>query len=151
MSTTQDERVNALKRIPLLANLPHGDLVAISERVVERKLEPGTVLIQEGTSGSSIFLISFGTCEVRRKIPGGTARLAVLQAGDFFGELSVLDPSPRTATVTAGDDCVVVELSGYDFTTALRSNRAMADHVIKVLASRLRQLEDEFAPRLRSS
>ena len=45
---------------------------------------------------------------------------------------------------------VVLELSGYDFRAALQSNRAMADHVIKVLASRLRQLEDEFAPRIRS-
>jgi CRP-like cAMP-binding protein len=77
--------------------------------------------------------------------------LAVLEAGDFFGELSVIDPAPRTATVTAYEACVVLELGGYDFRAALQSNRAMADHVIRVLASRLRTLEDEFAPRIRGA
>lgn len=145
-----DERVNALKRIPLLANLPHGDLVAMSARVSERTFEPGAELIREGTAGSSIFLIASGKCEVRRKTPGGTLRLAVLETGDFFGELSVLDPHPRSATVTAYEPCVVLELGGYDFREALQSNRAVADHVIRVLAARLRNVEDEFAPRIRS-
>jgi CRP/FNR family transcriptional regulator len=150
MPGANDERIQALQRIPLLANLPHGDLAAIGERMLERKLPPGAELIREGTSGSSIFLISRGTCEVRRKTPSGTVRLATLSPGDFFGELSVIDPAPRTATVTAMEDCVVLELSGYDFRAALQANRAMADHLIKVLATRLRQLEDEFAPRIRA-
>jgi len=150
MPVATEERVNALQSIPLLANLPHGDLVSMAGRVTERVFEPGAELIKEGTSGSSIFLISAGRCEVRRKSPGGNVRLAMLEVGDFFGELSVLDPAPRSATVIAYEGTVVLELSGYDFRSALQSNRAMADHVIKVLATRLRQVEDEFAPRLRA-
>jgi len=151
MAKSSEERVNALMRIPLLANLPHADLVAMAERVVERSFQPGGQLIAEGTSGSSIFLIVSGKCEVRRKTGGASVRLALLESGDFFGELSVLDPAPRTATVTAYDEVVVLELGGYDFRAALGGNRAMADHVIKVLATRLRALDDEFAPRIRPS
>src|SRR5579859_7421340 len=110
MSTSTAERVTALKAIPLLANLPHGDLVAMADRVEEHAFEPGAELIREGTSGASIFLIVSGRCEVRRKTGSTTVRLAMLEAGDFFGELSLLDPAPRTATVTAYEECVVVEL-----------------------------------------
>ena len=149
MPKASEERIQALKRIPLLANLPHADVVAMAERVTERKFDPGAQLIVEGTSGSSIFLIVSGKCEVRRKAGGGSARLALLEPGDFFGELSVIDPAPRTATVTAYEEVQVFELGGYEFRNALQGNRAMADHVIKVLVARLRNLEDEFAPKMR--
>jgi CRP-like cAMP-binding protein len=150
MPMSDDARLHALQRIPLLANLPHGELARMSQRAVERTFETGAELSREGTAGSSIFLIESGKCEVRRKTPSGTIRLAILEAGDFFGELSVLDPAPRSATVTAYEKCTVLELNGYDFRGALESNRAMADHVIRVLAARLRQVEDEFAPRFRA-
>ena len=150
MVTDAANRIQALQRIPLLAGLPYGDLEDMAARIEEQQFVRGSELIKEGTSGSSVFLLVSGRCEVRRKTPSGTVRLALLEPGDFFGELSILTPLPRTATVTAFDDVEAMVLTGFQFQTALRSNRAMADHLIKVLATRLRNLEDEFINRLRT-
>jgi CRP-like cAMP-binding protein len=137
--------VTALKSIPLLAGLPHGDLERLAKKVREERPGRGTELIKEGTSGSSVYLIVEGQCEVRRA--GG--RIALLGPGEFFGELSIIQPAPRTATVSVYEDARVLVLEGYDFRAALTSNTAMAHQLIRVLAERLRQLTDDFSPRVR--
>lgn len=139
------DRVTALKSIPLLAGLPHGDLERLAKKVREDKLPPGVELIKEGTSGSSVFFIVQGKCEVRRN--GG--RIALLGPGEFFGELSILQPAPRTATVSVYEAATLLVLEGRDFRSALTTNTAMAHHLIKVLADRLRQFVDDFSPRVR--
>lgn len=139
------DRVNALKTIPLLAGLPHSDLEQLSKKVLEVRHNKGSEIIKEGTAGSSVFLIVHGLCEVRR----GSNRIRELGAGEFFGEISILDPAPRTATVRAMEDSVLLVLEGYDFRTALKSSMQMSQRLIVVLAERLRHMTDEFAPRAR--
>lgn len=139
------DRVNALKTIPLIAGLPHGDVENLAKKVTEVQHQTGFEIIKEGTSGSSVFLIVSGACEVRR----GTNRIRELKAGDFFGELSILDPAPRTATVRATEASVLLVLEGYDFRNALKSNMQMSQRLIVALAERLRHMTDEFAPRAR--
>jgi CRP-like cAMP-binding protein len=137
--------VTALKSIPLLAGLPHGDLERLAKKARVERHGPGAELIKEGTSGSSVFFIVAGQCEVRRA--GG--RIALLGRGQFFGELSILDPAPRTATVSVYEASTLLVLEGYDFRAALTTNTAMAHHLIRVLAERLRAFTDDYAPRVR--
>jgi CRP-like cAMP-binding protein len=139
------DRVNALKTIPLLAGLPHSDLEQLAKKVNEVRHSKGTEIIKEGTSGSSVFLIVDGLCEVRR----GNNRIRELGKGEFFGEISILDPAPRTATVRAVENSVLLVLEGYDFRTALKSSREMSQRLIVALAERLRHMTDEFAPRVK--
>jgi CRP-like cAMP-binding protein len=139
------DRVNALKTIPLLAGLPHSDLEQLAKKVNEVRHSKGTEIIKEGTSGSSVFLIIDGLCEVRRS----NNRIRELGKGEFFGEISILDPAPRTATVRAVEDSVLLVLEGYDFRTALKSSREMSQRLIVALAERLRHMTDEFAPRVK--
>ncbi|HEY0881487.1 MAG TPA: cyclic nucleotide-binding domain-containing protein [Archangium sp.] len=139
------DRVNALKTIPLLAGLPHSDLEQLAKKVTEVRHNSGAEIIKEGTSGSSVFLIVEGVCEVLR----GKQRIRELKAGDFFGEISILDPAPRTATVRASEASVLLVLEGYDFRTALKGNMQMSQRLIVALAERLRHMTDEFAPRVR--
>jgi CRP-like cAMP-binding protein len=139
------DRVNALKTIPLLAGLPHSDLEQLAKKVTEQRHGSGSEIIKEGTSGSSVFLIVEGTCEVLR----GKARIRELKAGDFFGEISILDPAPRTATVRASEPALLLVLDGYDFRTALKGSMQMSQRLIVALAERLRHMTDEFAPRVR--
>jgi len=143
------DRLEALKRMPLLAGLPHGDLEHMAKNVEVQQFAPGTELIKEGTSGATAYFIVSGQCEVRRRLGAASTRLAFLGPGEFFGELSIVDPAPRTATVIATEPVVALTLSGYHFRAALQSNLAMALHLVKVLAVRLRALEDEFAPTFR--
>lgn len=139
------DRVNALKTIPLMAGLPHSDLEQLAKKVIEVRHNQGAEIIKEGTSGSSVFLIIEGLCEVRR----GANRIRELKPGEFFGEISILDPAPRTATVRAIENSVLLVLEGYDFRTALKSSMQMSQRLITVLAERLRHMTDEFAPRAR--
>jgi CRP-like cAMP-binding protein len=139
------DRLNALKTIPLLAGLPHSDLEQLAKKVLEVRHSQGSEIIKEGTAGSSVFLIIEGLCEVRR----GNNRIRELGVGEFFGEISILDPAPRTATVRAVENSVLLVLEGYDFRTALKSSMQMSQRLIAVLAERLRHMTDEFAPRVR--
>jgi CRP-like cAMP-binding protein len=76
-------------------------------------------------------------------------RIAVLGPGQFFGELSIIHPAPRTATVSVYEAATLLVLEGYDFRSALTTNTAMAHHLIRVLAERLRALTDDYSPRVR--
>lgn len=143
MSDALMERVNALKTVPLLAGLPHADLETLAKKVTEARHGAGSEIIKEGTSGSSVFLIVAGQCEVRRS----GNRIRDLGPGEFFGELSILDPAPRTATVRSIDATTLLVLEGYDFRTALKSSMQMSQKLIVALAERLRHMTDEFAPR----
>ena len=141
--TQPTDTVSALKSIPLFAGLPHADLELLAKKVTQASHSVGTELIKEGTSGSSVFLLVSGECEVRRR--GQLIR--TLGPGEFFGELSILDPAPRTASVRVSDAATVLVLEGKDFRAALKSNMQMAQRLITALAERLRHLTDEFLPR----
>ncbi len=144
--TQATDTVSALKTIPLLAGLPHADLVALAKKVTEASYAVGTELIKEGTSGSSVFLIVSGECEVRRH----QRRIRTLGVGQFFGELSIIDPAPRTASVRVTEAATVLILEGKDFRTALKSNMQMAQRLIVALAERLRHMTDDFSPRAKT-
>ncbi|MEW6431385.1 MAG: cyclic nucleotide-binding domain-containing protein [Myxococcota bacterium] len=138
------DAVSALKAMPLLADLPHAEVERLASRAKVEHYVIGEELIKEGTSGSMAYFVVSGTCDVRRKRGSQQRRVATLGPGDFFGELSIVDPAPRTATVTAAEDVTVLVLSGYDFNAALKANKSMALHLVKTLAKRLRAQEDEF-------
>lgn len=138
------DAIAALKAMPLLADLPHSEVERLASRAKIEHYAIGEELIKEGTSGSMAYFLVSGTCDVRRKRGSQQRRVATMGPGDFFGELSIIDPAPRTATVTAADDVTVLVLSGYDFNAALKGNKSMALHLVKTLAKRLRVQEDEF-------
>jgi CRP-like cAMP-binding protein len=138
------ERTNALKRMPLLADLPHGELEAIAKRLTVEHYEEGQAIIKQGSSDASAYFVLAGTCEVRRGKKNAQKRVAFLKAGDFFGELAIIAPAPRSATVTAFEPTDVLVLKDSEFRAALKSNRSMALHLVKTLAERLQRMEDEF-------
>lgn len=147
MTKTDIDAIAALKAMPLLADLPHSEVERLASRAKVEHYDIGEELIKEGTSGSMAYFLVSGTCDVRRKRGSQQRRVATMGPGDFFGELSIIHPAPRTATVTAADDVTVLVLSGYDFNAALKANKSMALHLVKTLAKRLRVQEDEFLSR----
>ncbi len=145
MDATLTARTDALKRVPLLATLRHADLEGIAERLTVEQHPAGAEVIKQGASGAATYVIVEGACEVRRKTPRGLKRIAVLKAGDFFGELSIIAPAPRSATVVTQEPTTLYVLSSREFTTALRTNSAMAMLLVKELAKRLQTAVDEFS------
>jgi trk/ktr system potassium uptake protein len=139
------DRVSALQKLSLLVGMSEEDLARVAERVSEKHFAAAEVLVHEGSVGSDVFFILSGKCEVRRTAGGRAKVVAKLSPGDFFGEMAVLSPDPRTATVVAVDPVRVLTLSAWEFRQAMQANPAMGYQVAKLLAGRLRKAEEELA------
>jgi CRP/FNR family transcriptional regulator, cyclic AMP receptor protein len=139
------ERVEMLRKIPVFASADEEDVKHVATVATEKRFSTGEILIREGAVGSDVFLMISGRCEVRRQVGKREKVLATLEPGQFFGEMAVLSPDPRTATVAAVADVRVLLLSAWEFQLALQDNAALASHIAKVLAQRLRDAEEELA------
>lgn len=94
-------------------------------------------MIREGDLGSTLFVIVEGQAVVSR----GGKKLATLVPGDFFGEISLLDGGPRTATVAADTPLSVVRLYRGPFYELLRAEPAIGIRVLSELAERIRRVD----------
>lgn len=102
-----------------------------------RDFAAGTVLFEEGQPGDHMYVITHGEVEIRRNV-GETERvLAVLPAGEFFGEMAILNARPRSATAVVRVDSRLLVIAGNTFEAMLRARPEIAMRIIKALASRL--------------
>jgi len=104
-----------------------------------RRYEAGEVIIQENDFGDTAYLIEQGQVEVSKELDGQTVHLAYLGAGEIFGEMSMIDEKPRSATVTAGTETVVSELRRDGFFNSFQTDPKVALALLKVLFERLRE------------
>ncbi len=100
----------------------------------------GDIIFSEGEIGNDMFILQSGTVELIKKIGGETKVLATLEKGDFFGEMSVLEDLPRTATARAKTEVEVVHINGATFDTMLKSNTEIAIRMMRKLSRRLREV-----------
>lgn len=128
------ERVAALHRIELFARVPGRVLVAVAEAVVEVQLSPGEVLMEEGAVESHLYAIVTGRVRVHR----GGQTLVELGPGATVGELAVLVPAPRTASVTALEPTLVLRVDQPVLDDLLADWPELTHGVIAELVSRLR-------------
>jgi CRP/FNR family transcriptional regulator, cyclic AMP receptor protein len=128
------ERVAALHRIELFARVPGRVLVAVAEAVDELRLSPGEVLMEEGAVESHLYAIVEGRVRVHR----GDQALVELGPGATVGELAVLVPAPRTASVTALEPTLVLRVDQPVLDDLLVDWPELTHGVIAELVSRLR-------------
>jgi CRP/FNR family cyclic AMP-dependent transcriptional regulator len=131
------EREAALARAPLFAALPKRHLRQLARVSGVMHRDEGSTVVNEGAAGSVFFVILDGQVKVVRK--GRT--IARLKAGDFFGEMSLLDDQPRLANVITEEQSRFLTLSAKEFRAALDREPALARRILKVIAARLRELE----------
>ena len=128
------ERVAALHRVQMFAGIPGRVLAAVAEAAVEERASEGDVLMEEGAVEAHLFAIVEGRVRVDR---GGRA-LGELGPGDTVGELAVLAPAPRSASVTALEPTLVLRVDQLVFDELLVEWPELAHGVIEELVSRLR-------------
>ena len=133
---TQDTKVEALKRAPLFDGLSRKELVALARLTEDLEVPPGTVLCKEGETGQEFFVIIDGTVEVEAK----GRRLATLGAGDFVGEIALLEKVPRMATVTAKTPLRFFVLTREGFRRLVDQNPTVERKVFRTLVLRLLEL-----------
>jgi len=100
----------------------------------------GDIIFSEGDIGTEMYIIQSGTVELFKSIAGETRVLATLDKGDFFGEMSVLEDLPRTASARAKSDVEIVRINGAMFDTMLKNNTEIAVRMMRKLSRRLRDV-----------
>jgi Cyclic nucleotide-binding domain/FHA domain len=101
--------------------------------------EAGEVILRENDFGETAYVIEQGQVEVSKAIEGQNVHLAYLGAGETFGEMSMIDEKPRSATVTAVTETVVSEIRRDDFFNTFQTDPNVALTLLKVLFERLRE------------
>jgi len=134
---TQDDRIERLEEVNLLAGCSRKQLRAIARISEVLEVPAGTVLARRGDPGDEFFLILDGSARVE-VTPRKRGRL---QPGEYFGEMSLLDGGPRSATVVADTPLRLLVIKRRDFSTLLRAAPELTESLLATLSRRLRQAE----------
>jgi len=126
-----------LRAVPLFSACTRKELVEIARLAERIDVAAGDILVREGTRTKEFYLILDGKAEVTRD---GTA-VAVLGQGQHFGELALLDPAPRNATVAMTTPGQVLCIAQREFATLLNDVPALSGQLLKGLARRIHELE----------
>jgi CRP/FNR family transcriptional regulator, cyclic AMP receptor protein len=131
--------VRALSNIPLFHGLNERQIKNLAKRFSELNYAEGDVIVAQGKIGVGLFVIESGRVEVlRERIDGTKVLIEVLGPGSFFGELSLLDEEPRTASCVAIEPAKCLAITRLDFLEVLKEDIDIPILMMKELARRLR-------------
>ena len=133
MATTS-EIVEHLGKVPIFSGCSKKELQTIAKQVREIQHDAGHVIAAEGEPGAGLFVIDEGEADVTI----GGRKVNHMKAGDFFGEMALLDGGPRTATVTATTDITLYALTEWVFRGLLAEHPGIAMRTLETMAGRLR-------------
>lgn len=137
---TQSDYLAHLTSVPLFAQCTKAELKSLARHTSDITAEPEQILIKEGQGAYDFFVIVSGEAEVSRE---GRV-VANLQAGDYFGEIGLLAPALRDATVTARSQMELIVLAQWDFEQALAEAPGMTRRLLAGMAHRLRDLDQRL-------
>jgi len=110
---------------------------------MEKKLEPGEVLFDEGDKGEVMYLIREGKIKITKGSGSDEKVLAVLKEGDFFGEMAIIDGSPRSAGASAASSVSLLVIDKETFKSKIREN-PLIEYVLETLSRRLRTTDEQI-------
>jgi len=141
-STSNDAYIRDL---PLLARLPDEDLKALAARGRVRRFAPGAAVFHEGDPGDSLYVTIEGRIRISRiSGSGDEATLALIGPGDCFGELSLFDGRPRSATATATTVTRTFVVSRDDFVGWVQERPGASLALLETLSLRLRRTDESL-------
>lgn len=127
--------VELLQRVPLFQGLERGHLEMVARSFKDRTFSAGSSVTTEGQGGVGFFVIEDGTATVSI---GGDERRK-LGAGDWFGEMALIDDSPRSATIVADTDLRCWGLTSWEFRPLVEQNASIAWAMLQTMAKRMRE------------
>jgi CRP-like cAMP-binding protein len=131
---------------PLFADMEDEETRALLDSMVPVELSRGDVLFREGEPGDRLYVIAQGKIKLgRRSSDGRENLLSILGPGEMFGELSLFDPGPRTASASSVSDSVVYELRHQALVAWVNAHPKVATHLLGALARRLRRTNETLA------
>lgn len=117
---------------------------------IERDYEAGEDIVREGDAGAQMYIIQSGSAVALKRIDGRDVELVRLAKGEFFGEMSMLDGLPRSATVRAVEPTKVLVIEQGGFLLKVRRDPTLAFELMLQLSGRVRRLTDQLATAMTS-
>lgn len=139
----RQELAAVISKLPVFATLPADAHQALAASAVERLFADGEAVVREGEAGRSMFIVRRGRVAIT--IGADHREVAVTEAGGFFGEMSLLTGDPRTATVVARGDCVVLEIDAEAFRAYVQNHPTVIEHLAEAAAARRKALAQSRA------
>ena len=138
-------RPEELARVEMLSTLPSDSLTDLAIRARRRPFRTGEVVFNEGDTGTSLFVVRRGRLKVVRPTYDDSLVLARLEPGQAFGELAVLNATPRSASVIAMEDCETIEIDKQDLEIVLDRHPLASRRMLGALANSLTLAKEEVA------
>lgn len=141
--------ISHLKKIPLFSNLTSDHLAKVAAIGKERAFKPNDVIFKEGDVGSEFFVILSGKVRISKMVPGvGEEALAILEAGSYFGEMALIDDTPRSADAIAHVTCQLWVMQKQDLEELMFLHKDLAYELlwtfVRTLSVRLRETNDKI-------
>lgn len=134
------EIVGILANVPLFKGLNNRQLKRIAALFIPRTYKPGQAIVTQGMSGFGMFTIISGYAEAVLELADGSETVVnEFGPNDFFGEVTMLDGGPRTASVIARENTECLVLGRIEFISLMHSDADMATQIAVALAERLRR------------
>ncbi len=131
-----------LKSVPLFASFPEEQMRTLATLVTRRSAPRGSLIMAAGDATESLYVVISGRLKVMMgDAEGKEVILSLIGPGEFFGEMGLIDDSPRSASVIAIEPCELLSLSRRDFKKCMAENFDMTMAVMKGLVRRLREAD----------
>ena len=130
-----------LAEIPLFEGLSDEDRDALGRRLTEKKFQPGQSVFKKDDAGSSMYIVLSGSVQIFLPADGEVQRVALkdLRTGEYFGELSLFDDKPRSASVEAIVETTLLELTREELAEHIGRSKTAAIAILSEMAERLRE------------
>jgi CRP-like cAMP-binding protein len=122
-------------------------MLNVSEEVFKRYgrvYEPGEIIVREGDVGETMFIIQEGEVRIHKRARDRETTLALLKAGDFFGEMAIIDREPRSASATAATEAKILILSKDIFESQIKTNPKIIMSILRKMSERLRAADRQI-------
>jgi len=145
MAGTPQVSTALLRNVPLLSVLDESELALLTSVVTRKSYARGGLILSAGAPTDSLFILLAGRIKVfMSDVDGREVILSILGPGEFFGEMGLIDNSPRSANVVTLDACELICISKRDFKRCLAENFEMAMAVMRGLVKRLRDADNQI-------
>lgn len=137
--------LDLIRRVPLFSMLTNDQAQAIADSVVKRRFRRGEIIVEHGRKSNALFILLNGRARVLTSdARGREVILAVLQPGDYVGEMSLIDNEPHSATVRAEIQTDMLILGRAEFARCLPENSSLSYAIMRGLVHRLRQADRQI-------
>jgi len=137
--------LDLIRRVPLFSMLTTDQARVVADGVVKRRFRRGELVVEQGKKSNALFILLSGRARVTTSDPRGReVILAVLNAGDYVGEMSLIDNEPHSATVRCELQCDVLILGRAEFARCLPENSSLSYAIMRGLVQRLRSADRQI-------